>query len=196
MRSPCRQLFSFSAANIRFSPSVPENANAAQSTPGTAERMESRIDSRAKLKMTSITIPKKTMAFMESFVRSSMSRSLRKIVHTLASICLLFRQSPVSPLKLVEAHRRSCHVNRYNPFVDDHEPVGQLIAEGHIVDSHNAGVSSRMSIQKIQLEKFCPDLVQARERFIQKKDGGIVQEGARDCQPLLHPAGIVAYRFP
>src|SRR6266540_703988 len=71
---------------MRFRPSVPEKANDTQSTPGTAARIDSRIASRAKLKITRTTIPKKTMAFKESLVRSSMSRSFRKIVQTLAHV--------------------------------------------------------------------------------------------------------------
>jgi outer membrane protein assembly factor BamB len=64
---------------------------ATQSTPGTAARIDSRIGSSAKLKITSTTIPKNSIMLSESLVRSSMSRSLRKTVKILANIVLLSR---------------------------------------------------------------------------------------------------------
>src|SRR5262245_2376581 len=135
MRSACSALFSFSEANIRLSPSVPENANATHRTPGTAARIVSRSDSIAKLNTTRTTTPKKSIALSESLVRSSIRRSLRKIVQTLRSMT---RRLPVAILKIVEAHAVAFEVERHSTALQHEEPAGQLVAERHVVDRHDA----------------------------------------------------------
>src|SRR5262245_38793496 len=52
-----------------------------------------------------------------------------------------------------------------------------------------------MGLTEETLEKLRPGLVETRERFVEKKNRGVVQEGARDGQSLLHSAGVVAHDF-
>src|SRR5262245_44167767 len=128
IRRPCRQLFSFSAANIRFKPRVPEKTNATQRTPGTADRMESRIDSRAKLKITRTTSPKNNIMLSESLVRSSMRRSLRKTVQTLDSMPLLSSERTVAGLEFFEAQAPPRNIQGHHPILYNNQTVGQLMS--------------------------------------------------------------------
>src|SRR5207249_2031772 len=179
----------------RFRPSVPEKANDTQSTPGTAARIDSRIDSRAKLKITRTTIPKKTMAFRESLVRSSTSRSFRKIVQTLAGIASLFHQGPVSLLKFGETQRPPRHVHAHAAALNDQNPIGQLITERGIMNGHHARLPARMGAGQVIFEKLRSCLVESREWLVQKQDRRIMQERPRNGQSLLHPARIIPHRL-
>src|SRR2546426_1574680 len=168
---------------MRFRPSVPEKANDTQSTPGTAARIDSRIASRAKLKITRTTIPKKIMAFRESLVRSSMSRSFRKIVHTLG-IASLFHQRPVSLLKFGETQRPPGHVHGHAPALNDQNPIGQLVTEHGIMNGHHARLPAPMGARQVIFEKLRSCLVEPREWLVQQQDRRIMQERPRNGQSL------------
>src|SRR4030095_16777301 len=195
IRRPCRQLFSFSAANIRFKPSVPEKTNATQSTPGTAERIESRIDSSAKLKITRTTMPKNSIMLSESLVRSSIRRSLRKPLQPLDSMSLLSRERPVARFEFFEAEAPPRNIQGHHPIFYNNQTVGQLISRRRVVGCHEAGFSTGIRLTEEALEELRPGLVETREWFVEKKNRGIVQESARDGQSLLHAAGIAVHRF-
>src|SRR5439155_21154181 len=55
------------------------------------------------------------------------------------------------------------------------------------------GLAPPAGVEKIRLQELGALAIEPREGFVEQQQLGVVEKGAHDRQPLLHPAGVVPY---
>src|SRR3954469_10502837 len=78
-------------------------------------------------------------------------------------------------------------VHRLDPSVDDERhPVAQFVGGRHVVGGQEDCATARLQTQDDVLDLARVYRVQARRRFIEEQQFGVVDQGSREGQPHLH----------